>query len=377
MSGNTSNEVFEYTGKNGQSVPKNVVSVRFHPSVVKTEDRVFQFHFKLKEVVLNEGLQKIDKKSFDNCTSLERITLPSTVTDIGEDAFYYCNSLREVVLNEGLVNVGENAFNNCTSLTSITLPSTVTNIDENAFTFCRSLKKVVLNEGLKTIGDNAFNNCRTLESITIPSSLVEIGKYGFYNCSSLREVVLNEGLQKIDKKSFGWCKSLESIALPSTVTDIGVEAFYNCIGLREVVCSGGLAMIYYNAFYNCSVLERITFPDLSTRLDNMIRAGQVDIQEKVQQCINQIEMIEWRRGGTIYIPVDVTRRRDGWALVKQHFHQIVKWIKYYEMKEATTLIELAFWKANIDQVGNTDPRDRDACRVDVPGPVKDAIIQYL
>jgi len=46
------------------------------------------------------------------------------------------------------------------------------------------------------------------------------------------------------------------------------------------------------------------------------------------------------------------------------------------MKEATTLFELALWKTKIDQVGDIDPYDRDACRVEVPGPVKDSILQY-
>ena len=87
---------------------------------------------------------------------------------------------------------------------------------------------------------------------------------------------------------------------------------------------------------------------------------------------------EWERGGTtIYISVNATRRRDGWDIVQQHVRQIVSWIKYYEMKEATTLFELALWKAKIDQVDEADRRDRDKCRVDVPGPVKDTILQYL
>lgn len=140
--------------------------------------------------------------------------------------------------------------------------------------------------------------------------------------------------------------------------------------------SSDVPKIKPNAFSNCPALERITFPNISTRLEDIIRAGQVDVQNKIQQYINQGE-IEWERGGTIRIPVEVTRRRNGWDLVQQHFQQIVKWIMYYEMKEATTLFELALWKAIIDQVGSISRHGRDAYRVDVPGPVKDAILQYL
>ena len=141
--------------------------------------------------------------------------------------------------------------------------------------------------------------------------------------------------------------------------------------------SGASPSFQWNTFSGCPKLERISFPNMSSRLDNIIQSGHVDIQEKVQQYINRGD-IEWERGGTICIPVEVTRRRNGWGLVQQHIRQIIKWIKYYETKEATTIFELALWKAKIDQVedGNTT-FDRDACRVDVPGPVKDNILHYL
>ena len=257
--------------------------------------------------------------------------MSSTVTDIGEDAFYNCNSLREVVLNEGLVNVGKYAFNNCASLESITLPS---------------------------------------------STVIEIGRSAFYRCSRLKNVVLNEGLQQIGDSAFSECTSLQRITIPSSVEEIGDYAFKDCRTLREVVCSEVLPNVESTVFNDCRELERITFPNLSTRLDAIIRAGQVDIQNNIQQYINQGD-IEWRRGGMICIPVEVTRRRGGWGLAKQRFCQIVKWIKYYEIKEATTIFELAMWKAMIDQVGGIDSRDRSACRIEVPGPVKDAILQYL
>jgi len=199
------------------------------------------------------------------------------VTNIGKLAFCNCTGLKKVVLNEGLVSVEKYAFQECHTLESITLPSTVTNINENAFTFCRSLKKVVLNEGLEKIGCNTFGGCESLESITLPSSLVEIGKYGFNMCTNLREVV--------------------------------------CIGLPKFA---------HNTFSGCPT--RITFPNLSSRLEDIIQAGQVNVQNKIQRYINQD--IVWRRGGAISIPMDAeeTRSRDEWNTLKQRFGQIVKWI---------------------------------------------------
>ena len=75
----------------------------------------------------------------------------------------------------------------------------------------------------------------------------------------------------------------------------------------------------------------------------------------------------------------VEARESNWNAVRQRLRKISAVITYYEMKEATTIFELALWKAKIDQVEDDIyyARGRDACRVDVPGPVKDTILQYL
>ena len=263
----------------------------------------------------------------------------------------------------------------------------------------------MLNEGLVNVGDYAFCWCTSLESITIPSSVIEIGGYAFSKCVSFSEVVLHEGLLRIGVGAFREC-TLQSISLPTSVTEISVQAFLGCIMLREVLCNEGLPKIKHDTFDGCSALERITFPNISSRLEDIIQAGQVDIQDKIQQCIRGV--IEWRRGGTICIPVEVTRRRNDWCSVQHHLRRIVTLIKYYELREVTTLFELALWKAKmnlveddiyerddkkakIDQVGEgyylavatklieyeADRRVRDTFRVDVPGPVKDSIMQYL
>ena len=401
--------MFEYTGK-GQSVPKDVISVRFHPSVVKVDVEAFCRCTDLREVsrrgqqvfparVFNEGLVTIGEEAFRGCSSLEsNITLPSTVADIGKYAFRGCTSLQSVVIPSKIVEIGNFVFFGCKSLRSITIPFSVIEIGCKAFVGCTSLREVALNEGLEKIEEYAFARCKSLQSISFPSSVVKIGYFVFSECKLLKEVVLNEGLVKIGNRAFSDCESLESITIPSSVVEIGRVAFCGCKKLREVVCSGELPKIEYNTFSGCPT--RITFPDLSSRLEDIIRAGQADVQNKIQQCINQGD-IEWERGGTICIPVEVIRSVEGtrssirWGIAQQHICRIVKWIKYYEMKEATTLFELALWKAKmdreedyiherdckkakIDQVeDDIYEHNRVAYRIEVPGPVKDAILQYV
>ena len=122
--GTSADVVFEYTGV-GCSVPKDVTSVRF-----------------------NDGLQKIGVQAFSGRTSLKRIKLPSTVTEIGSSAFHYCSNLREVIFNVGLRKIADSAFYNCTSLESITFPPALVDISFMAFYGCSNLRVVTLNDGL-------------------------------------------------------------------------------------------------------------------------------------------------------------------------------------------------------------------------------------
>ena len=123
--------VFEYAGE-GCFVPEDVVCVKFHPSVVRVPCEAFYKHTQMREVIFNEGLEKIGMGAFGQCTSLESVALPSSVTEIDERAFGDCNNLRKITLNNGLQKIGRKAFCHCTSLESIVLPSTVNHIDETS-----------------------------------------------------------------------------------------------------------------------------------------------------------------------------------------------------------------------------------------------------
>jgi len=295
-------------------------------------------------------------------------------------AFMECEHLREVVLNEGLQVIGKEAFDCCKSLTSITFPSTVISVDQSFFR-CKSLKKVVLNEGLQSIGWKSFSDCPSLESITIPSTVVEIGQAAFCSCINMKEVVFNDGLKKIGRASFSGCTSLESISLPCTLTEIHHRAFSGCSNLREVEFnSEGLQTITYDVFGDCTSLERFVFPIMSTRLNNISQAvGQFDV-------VNDIDPIrgplEWKDGElfvtsqSIYVPKTPATSGNGhdWIAVRQSLDRITSLVAYYEKKEATTLIELALWKANIEL---NSAINREACRIDVPGPVKETLLQCL
>ena len=324
-----SNNKFEYTGKKGCAVPKNVTIVRFHPTVTEIGNYAFYDCNNLREVTFNDGVQKISGNAFYNCSSLSRIILPSTVTEIGIGAFHNCSNLREVMLNEVLQKIGSYAFNSCTSLPRVTCPSTVTEIEHYAFAYCNILREVVLNEGLQKIGVGAFYGCSSLSSITVPSSVTEIDSKAFHYCDNLREVIFH-----------------------------GVPWEYSPI----------------YAFYSCTSLERFAFPTISARLDNLIQTGHwPEIENEVDEVRGVVEV----SGGVLFVSTETMGGGRNWIRARESLDKIVRLISYYELKEATSMLELALWKFKLDLVDKANPIPRKKCRMDVPGPVKDIILQYL
>ena len=336
--------VFEYTGE--CSVPKDVTSVQF-----------------------KEGLKTIWDRAFSNCKSLESITLPTTLIEIGTGAFSGCTLLERIIFHEGLQTIRDGAFRDCSSLKSIRIPSTLVEISDDAFYGCSNLREVTLNEGLQKIGAMAFHSCESLESITLPSTVTEIGNSAFSSCSNLREVLFNDGLQKIGIGTFWNCTSLESINLPSSLVEISKLAFRSCSNLREVEMKGVPQNVKSDAFYNCAALERFLFPTISYRLENLI---QTDHWEDLGDKVNEVRgVVQWE-SDKLFVST-----AHNWNGTRRDLGRIARLVSYYELKEATTAFELAMWKYKLDQADETNTTNRDAYRIDVPGPVKDTMLQYL
>ena len=130
---------------------------------------------------LNPNIKKIPVDCFDTCGLLS-ITIPSSVTEIEDGAFHSTFYLERVNLNEGLESIGNRSFENSNSIKELKFPSTLKSIGEKSFYDNSSLVKLELNDGLETIGENAFLGCRSLKSVTIPASVTSIGEkaFGYY-----------------------------------------------------------------------------------------------------------------------------------------------------------------------------------------------------
>ena len=154
-------------------------------------------------------------------------------------------------------------FNTCQSLTSITIPNSVTSIGEWTFRNCSGLTSVFIGSGVTTIGESAFSGCTSLTSVNIPSGVTSIGASAFNGCSSLASVNIPSGITIIESSVFLRCTSLTSVEIPDNVTSIKSSAFGQCTGLTNVTIGSGVSSIagggfYIGAFGYCSGLTSVT-----------------------------------------------------------------------------------------------------------------------
>lgn len=216
------------------------------------------------EIVLPEELDgtvidSIAADTFYNCDTLEKITIPASITQIGESAFFDCDNLKEfAVAEENETYYAEDGIlfrknDNCLMAyppalpaTSYTVPDGVTELYYAAFGKCTNLQEIQLPDGLLYIDDWVFAY-DTFSSIAIPDSVVEICDYAFAYCDQVTEWTLPAELTYIGNAAFAGCTGMTEVALPTGVTMIGQAAFAGT-GLKEITIPASVEQIGYSAF---------------------------------------------------------------------------------------------------------------------------------
>ncbi len=176
---------------------------------------------------------------------------------IGNGAFRGAR-LTSITIPESVTSIGQGAFQGCSDLTSITIPNSVTSIGSGAFLDCSALTFVSIPNSVTSIEDYFFYRCSALASVTIPNSVMSIGEYAFWDCSSLTTVTIPNFVTSIGEYAFCGCSGLTTMCLPNSVTSIGEGAFFGCKALTSITISNSLTSIGENAFRGCRELTSIT-----------------------------------------------------------------------------------------------------------------------
>lgn len=195
----------------------------------------------------------------DSTVQIRKVTIPDSVTVIGEYAFYM-SSLTEVTLPKNLKEIKPWAFEN-TPITSIVIPEGVTILQRGVFQYCGNLTSVSLPNSLIEIQDEAFENCQALEQIVIPNSVKKIYSNVFGNCYRLSLINLPPMITEISDRMFYNCASLTGITIPDTVTKIDEHAFCGCATLQKIGMPSALKCLGDGAFSGCTNLSSLTLPD--------------------------------------------------------------------------------------------------------------------
>lgn len=200
------------------------------PSTIKRIDE-FCNYVSLESITLPEGLEEIDVQTFVNCDLLKTVTIPSTVTSIGKGAFEWCDSLYEIKVasgNSSYVDIDGVLYTKdmtkivqypeAKSLTSYIVPSTVTTIGEDAFYNAKNLEKIILPGGLTAIEKSAFNGSG-IKSMSIPAGVTVISRSAFNSCKALTTMVIPSNITKIEILAFRNNVNLEKIVIENPLCE--------------------------------------------------------------------------------------------------------------------------------------------------------------
>lgn len=261
---------------------------------------------KIPETVTCDGITftvtKVADQAFANCTSLEEISIPGTVTEIGTTCtserylpFYKCTSLIKVKFEDGVQNISLGVFFSTSEPNS-------SYCSKGLFAYC-PLQEVYIGRNIFYVnydsyfsfekypeyyGYSAFYNQPMLAKVTFSSTVTEIPAYLFYRnvamtltdlpnvktigksafegCSKLTTLNFGQDLMTVDDRAFYNCTNVTKLTFPDAITTIGDEAFYNCSSITEVTVGSKLQSIGASAFQKCGSFTAILLPDNFTTM---------------------------------------------------------------------------------------------------------------
>ena len=243
------------------------------PSLKITGDNVFSDNINLKEIT---GILFIEgENTFVNDISLQNVTLSDNMMEIPLRTFERCSSLTDLVLPSHLKNIGDYAFHEA-GFVNVILPDSVESVGAYAYrqTDTRTIKSITFSSNLKTIGDFAFAGSLITE-IDLPDSVESIGRNAFASASNLKSFHLPKNVTSLGTSIFIYCSSLETITVnpENEVYDSRnnsnaiIETATNTLlyGSSKTVIPNSIVKIGNNAFYYIEI-EELSIPETVTEI---------------------------------------------------------------------------------------------------------------
>ena len=231
-----------------------------------------------------------------------------------------------------------------------------------AFFYRTSLIYVEFHDGVEIIEEGAFDGCRSLRGMIKLLGVKIIKAEAFYDCDALTDVEFGDKLETIEKEAFNRCKALKKIKMPSVRT-IGFRAFAWSKEITDVEFGEGLRAVRREAFRGCSKLKRIALPlrDMIEEDDvfyQCLKLETVVLVGGVQNTVASLHMESWRSKmnkeiNRINQSLPTTNDRLQTNVIQHWMRSVISRLDRYKaehkaiLKEATTLLELALWKANL------------------------------
>ena len=243
----------------------------------------------------NFDVSEISDQAFANCTSLESITIPASVTSLGTTQssdvsklpFYNCKSLKKVVLEDGdqpiylgcyftkySFDTPKGLFADCPLEeayigrnityedypTNASFTSSPDKYGYSAFYNQNNLSKVTIGNLVTEISPYLFYENAGMTILTLPC-IKKIGKSAFESCDKLTTLNLGDAIEIIEDRAFYNDKSITKLQFPNSIKSIGEAAFYECVSITEATIGSGLKSIGAYAFFGCKSFTGLLLPD--------------------------------------------------------------------------------------------------------------------
>ena len=240
----------------------------------------------LTTITIPSSLKNVKTGAFRDCSSLSKVIVPDIAAwcgiiyegddwngdfPLGRAHHLYSDEnteITEVVIPEGVTRIEARAFRDADYVTSVTLPNSLTYIDQQAFRGMSHLTSINLPNGLTSLEHDLFSGCKALPTVTIPGSVTSIGSGAFWGCSSMNSINILDGVRIISQDAFDGCRSLTSITIPKSVTRVGLSVFQGCTSLTSMIVDEENTT--YDSRNNCNAIVETATNTLIAGCQNTI-----------------------------------------------------------------------------------------------------------